>query len=101
MIRLSHDANTHKEVSTMQRQVIFDQDDTEGYCFDVDRANREGLVEEMSVTFDGKEVEISSEQFEAILTATDLSVNIPPGEEQEIELVVKYRYDYGHVSTPV
>jgi hypothetical protein len=82
----------------MHHQVIFDP---EGFAFDHARAVEEGLYEEMTATLVSPMTDVPlkvTEGFiEAMLDATELGVNVPPGTMQKITLQITYTYDYGKV----
>jgi hypothetical protein len=92
----------------MDRQIIFDQDEEqEGLLYDVERANREGLMEHMTIRatslYDREEwdVEVTPELMDALSDAMDLSVNLEPGRTIGLRLQVIYQYRYGRVQEPI
>ena len=90
----------------MKRPVDVDYSglEQEGLLYDLARAREEGLHEEMTITLCGAKdipITVTPELFEALLDATDLAVNVEPGRQQSVLLLVKYKYDYGHANVPV
>lgn len=76
--------------------------DHEGLMYDGERAEREGLYEELRITTEhGREIELSPELMDLILHQTDLGVNVGPDDEQVIGATITYRYDYGRVPEEV
>ena len=83
----------------MRRQVdVSGVTEQEGLCYDLERAKRDGLVEELTISRPslGLEVEdVPTEVMDWLIQRFDLSVNIPPGECVSIHLVVDYECVYG------
>jgi hypothetical protein len=79
----------------MRRQITLLPSEQEGLCYDLQRAESEGLYEEMQIRNNGTALRISDELFEEMLNSTDLSVNVSPNEVQELRLTVTYVYSYG------
>jgi hypothetical protein len=80
--------------------------DPEGLMYDVDRARREGLHEELRVHVvtgvygdalgvQANEKGINAEELEMLQSMLDFGVNVEPGQEQTVTIVLKYRYSYG------
>ena len=85
----------------MIRPIDTSEVEAEGLCYDLPEAREHGLFERMSVnmqTANGETIELrmTDELFEAILNATDLSVNVEAGDSQFVLLGVHYVYDYGN-----
>jgi hypothetical protein len=82
-----------------KRQIIFDQDEQEGLMYDLEKANEEGLWEEMYVSLivNGTAIplSLSEEHFQAVREALDLGVNVPPNDRQFVALAIAYEYHYG------
>jgi hypothetical protein len=86
----------------MRKAIDIDSDllDNEGLCYDSDRAQHEGLYEELilkTADGDGNEypIAVTEELFEALSRALDLGVNIEPGVKQGFPMFLEYVYDYG------
>jgi hypothetical protein len=90
----------------MKRQVIYDADDHEGYCFDVEKANEEGLYEDMRISIvhsKGSPIELvhlKEEYYDALREMLDLGVNVSPDTTQRVSLHITYVYGYGIAPEP-
>lgn len=95
------DTQTEKEV-IMQRAIDVSQiSDDEGLCYDLGRAHRDGLKEEVSIARSGtgQELRISEEAAFELAHALDLGVNVGPGDTQRVLIEVEYEYVYGTPDT--
>lgn len=71
------------------------EEELDDLCYDLERARRQGLYEEITLTVNGREIPVTTDQFEQIMKATELGINVGPGDEQVLDAVITYEYVYG------
>lgn len=88
------------EVSILRRIDVSRVSSSQGLCYDLPRAKREGLYERLTFVGRADTLPTLDDAFaEAFITHNDLGVNVPPNDEQVLDdwgsYQVRYVYGYG------